>query len=154
MTEGLDRLKARRHGHRGVATRYCGEVGAIVQGETEASVEEKRIRLTALQNSLEEKLRILRALDEDILSVCATDDITTDIEETETVNSRIAESIESCKRAIEGINSNETEERASETRASTLLSSMKNTVAAIVRIELSVPSPLSMKTHIPTSFLL
>ena len=72
-----------------------------------------------MQNSLEEKLRILRALDEDILSVCETDDIATDIEETETVNSRKTESIELCRRVIEGINSSETEERALETRAST-----------------------------------
>ena len=115
MTEGLDRLKARRHGHRGIATRYSGEVRAMVRGETETSLEEKRIRLTALQNSLEEKLQILQTLDEDILNVCATDDIEGEIADAETVNFRITKSIESCKRTIEGINSIEIDERPSNT---------------------------------------
>ena len=115
MTEGLDRLKARRCGHRGIATRYSGEVRAMVQGETETSLEEKQIHLTALQNSLEEKLQILQTLDEDILNVCATDDIEGEIADAETVNFRITKSIESCKRTIEGINSIEIDERPSNT---------------------------------------
>ena len=90
----------------------------MVRGETETSLEEKRIHLTALQNSLEEKFRILRTLDEDILNVCAIDDIKAEIADVETVNFRITESIKWCKRTIKGINSIEIDERPSNTRAS------------------------------------
>ena len=112
MTENLERLKARRRGHRGIATKCSKEVKNLVQGETESSLEERQRRLTTLQGSLEEKLRVLQRLDEEILNACATEEIEAKIEEAETVNSRISESIESCKRAAsEGTNSNGTRER-------------------------------------------
>ena len=58
----------------------------------------QRERLASLQKSLQEKLKLLLKLDEDILNSCATDDIEAEIEEAETVNSRITEIIEQCKR--------------------------------------------------------
>lgn len=60
--------------------------------------QDNRVRcLATLQNSLEEKLRNIQKLDENILNMCATEEIESENEETETVNSHITEAIESCK---------------------------------------------------------
>ena len=99
MEENLDRLKARRRGHRGVATKYAKEVDALIQ-DSEFNEDSRQRRLSVLQTSLEDKVRLLQKLDEDILNACAINDMESEIEEAEIVNSRIIEAIESCKRAV------------------------------------------------------
>ena len=96
MAEDLERIRARRHGHRGVATKYTQEAKQIF--ETESIDNSQRERLASLQVLLQEKLKVLLKLDEDILSTCATEDIEREIKESDTVNSRITETIERCKR--------------------------------------------------------
>ena len=51
-------------------------------------------QLDSLQKLLQEKLKLLFKLDEDILNSCTTEEIEMEIEEAETVNSRITEVIE------------------------------------------------------------
>ena len=51
---------------------------------------------------LQDKLKALLKLDENILSTCAAEEIEREIEESDTVNSRITETIERCKRAKQG----------------------------------------------------
>ena len=97
MTESVERLRARRRGHRGVATKYVQEAKHILENDDADS--SQRERLVSLQKSLQEKLKLLFKLDEDILNSCTTEEIELDIEEAETVNSRITEVIEQCSRA-------------------------------------------------------
>ena len=66
--------------------------------ETESIDNSQRERLASLQVLLQDKLKVLLKLDEDILSMCATEDIEREIEESDTVNSHITETIEQCKR--------------------------------------------------------
>ena len=98
MTESVERLRAQRRGHRGVATKYVHEAKQILEDDSRIADSSQRERLASLQKSLQEKLKLLLKLDEDILNSCATDDIEAEIEEAETVNSRITEIIEQCKR--------------------------------------------------------
>ena len=98
MTEPVERLRARRRGHRGVATKYIHESQQILEDNSRVADSSQRERFASLQKSLQEKLKLLFKLDEDILNSCATDDIEVEIEEAETVNSRITEIIEQCKR--------------------------------------------------------
>ena len=56
-------------------------------------------RLVSLQKLLQEKLKLLFKLNGHILNSCTTEEIELEIEEAETVNSRITEDIEQCSRA-------------------------------------------------------
>ena len=89
MAEDLERIRARRREHRGVATKYTQEAKQIL--ETESIDNSQRERLALLQVLLQEKLKVLLKLDEDILSTCATEDIEREIKESDTVNSRITD---------------------------------------------------------------
>ena len=55
--------------------------------------------MATLQVLLQDKLTVLLQLDEDILITCTTEEIEGEIAESDTVNSRITETIERCKRA-------------------------------------------------------
>ena len=92
--KSLDRLKARRRGHRGVATKYVQEAKALFEGESRDDSTFRRVR--TLQNSLEEKLALLKRLDEKILQVCPTDDIEGEILEADETNNRILTVIGGC----------------------------------------------------------
>ena len=54
--------------------------------ENEIINSSQREQLDSLQKSLQEKLKLLFKLDEDILNSCTTKEIETEIEEAETVN--------------------------------------------------------------------
>ena len=72
-TDNLDRLKARRRGHRGVATKYVQEARALVTGESRDELVIARIK--SLQSLLEEKLEVLKRLNEEILQASPTEAI-------------------------------------------------------------------------------
>ena len=95
MAEDLERVRAWRRGHRGVATKYTQEAKQIL--ETESIDNSQRERLASLQVLLQDKLKVLLKLDEDILNMFATKEIEREIKELDTVNSRITETIEQCK---------------------------------------------------------
>ena len=95
MAEDLERVRARRRGHRGVATKYTQEAKQIL--ETESIDNSQRERLASLQVLLQDKLKVLLKSDEDILSMYATEEIEREIEELDTINSCITETIEQCK---------------------------------------------------------
>ena len=79
-----------------MATKYTQEAKPIL--ETESIENSQREHFASLQVLLQDKLKVLLKLDEDILSTCATEDIEREIEESDTINSRITETIEQCKR--------------------------------------------------------
>ena len=97
-TENLDRLKAQRRGHRGVATKYVQEARALVTGESRD--EPVIIRIKSLINSLGEKLELLKRLDEEILQLSPTDAIEGEILEADETNTKIATIISDCRRLV------------------------------------------------------
>ena len=92
--EALERLKLRRRGNRGVATKYIQEAKQILQGELIDGPQQQR--LITVRNTLQEKLKLITELDDAILNTCPTTEIETEIEESETVNARIRDAIEQC----------------------------------------------------------
>ena len=85
MSEDLEQVKARRRGHRGVATKYTQEARNIPDAESIDNSQQER--LATLQVLLQEKLEVLLQLDEDILTTCATEEIEGEIADSDTVNS-------------------------------------------------------------------
>ena len=62
----LDRLRAKRGGHRGVCTKLTKEVDELVK----SSDEDQANRFDVLQCLLQEKLKLLNEIDEEILGLC------------------------------------------------------------------------------------
>jgi hypothetical protein len=84
MTEALERKRAIRRAirsaNRGVITRYIKEATKLVSRLDEEGCEE---RLITLDRLLDEKLKFVRKLDEEILETCPVENITQDIQEAE-----------------------------------------------------------------------
>ena len=97
-TDNLDRLKAQWRGHRGVATKYVQEARALVTGESRD--EPVIVRIKRLQSSLEEKLELLKQLDEEILQASPTEAIEGEIVEADETNTKIATVISECRRLV------------------------------------------------------
>ena len=86
-----DRAKARRRGQRDVVTKYIQEVKALVEAE---SIEPgSRRRLNMLSKLLEKKQGILKALDNEIVVTCPTEEIEREVQEAEEVYEKIVESL-------------------------------------------------------------
>lgn len=98
MSENLERLKKRRRENRGVATKKVQEAKALLEGESKD--DSVYVRIRDIQSSLEEKLKLLKELDETILQVCPTEEIEVDIVEADEANSRILTVISECKRFV------------------------------------------------------
>ena len=71
MTEGLDRKRARRRGHQGVVTKYVEEVKVFPEMPDDAT----RRRAEVFCGLLRAKQELLSSLDEEILSLCDTEEI-------------------------------------------------------------------------------
>ena len=82
--EMLERLKLRRRGNRGVATKYIQEAKQTLQDDFI-----QRRHLLTVWNTLQDKLKLIVELDYAILNTCPTTEIESEIEESDIVNSRI-----------------------------------------------------------------
>lgn len=80
----LDRLKSIRGGHRGVITKLTREIDTLLAGETRDIG-----RLQVINEQLKNKLTVLRKLDDDILTLCESDDIPREIDESETISATV-----------------------------------------------------------------
>lgn len=86
MTEAFERKRAIRSGNRGVITKYVKEAIELFSKIDENECIE---RLTTLDRLLDEKLKFVRKLDEEILEACSVESITQDIEEAEVITSKV-----------------------------------------------------------------
>ena len=83
--EKLVRLRARRRGHRGVCTKLEKEAIELLQIYEETRVERSEV----IVGQLEEKLKVLNEIDEQILNICDVNEIQTEIEESAAISDRI-----------------------------------------------------------------
>ena len=84
MSETLARIRAKRAGNRGVMTKLSNEADALLMAET---VDKQRLKI--ISDSLNDKLKLVKTFDEEILENCAVDEIENEIEESDEVNSRM-----------------------------------------------------------------
>ncbi len=87
--ENIERLKAKRRGHRGVATKLIQEAKAIIESPEISNL--NRSRLKIIDGLLDEKQKMLQGMDEDVLNSCKIDEIEKEIEDSDTIRSRILE---------------------------------------------------------------
>ena len=83
--EKLDRLRAKRGGHRGVCTKLTKEADELLHLPGDVDVDRSEI----IRSLLEAKLKILSDLDEEILGLCDVKDIEQEIEESAEAVARI-----------------------------------------------------------------
>lgn len=90
MAEALAKKKRVRGGHRSSATRLIQQVNeAVAAGEGEAAAETDVARLRQLKLSLEEKLRTLTRMDEEIVDLVEDEAIPDEIEQADIFKERI-----------------------------------------------------------------
>ena len=85
----LDRLRAKRGGHRGVCTKLVKEAEEMIKVRNEDHI----TRSEVIYSSLSEKLRTLNDLGEQILELCDINDVQDEIEESSVIESRILDII-------------------------------------------------------------
>jgi len=94
--ESLERLRAIRGGNRGVVTKLVNEAEEILIVTTPLERAQKS-RISVISQQLDNKLKMLNDIDKDILGKCEVSVIPTELEESETVTSKVL----SCKQKIE-----------------------------------------------------
>ena len=90
----LERLKATRAAHRGVVSKLEKETHQLLPQDDSTS---KRNRLDVISSLLENKLKTLDGLDNEINSLCPLEDITKEIEESKEIVAQIFD----CQKQIE-----------------------------------------------------
>ena len=116
----LERLRSVRGGHRGAITKLTRELDTLLVGEPRDIG-----RLQVINEQLENKLSVLQKFDADILTLCETDDIACEIDESETINTTVIDykcHIDTC---------------------------LKPTPAPETMPTIVAPSPVVAKTHLP-----
>lgn len=79
----MDRLRAIRQGHRGVVTKATKEVDELLSEERTSR--ESFDCLNVFLQQLDNKMHVLRDIDQEILTLCLVEEIEREIEESETV---------------------------------------------------------------------
>ena len=85
----IDRLKAKRRGHRGVTTKFIQEAKVIVDNHEITKL--NRPRLNILDNLPQEKEKLLRGMDDEMLSLCKVEEIEKEIEDADAIRAKILE---------------------------------------------------------------
>ena len=93
----LARKRAVRGGNRSVITKLCNEAEGIIKGDAG-----NHGRLDTIYGLLEKKLQLVQALDDEIVATCAVEEIVAEIEEAETITSRVLDT----QRDIAAMNNN------------------------------------------------
>ena len=87
--ERLDRLRAKRGGHRGVCTKLVKEAEELAISPENGDIS----RCEIIKSLLQEKLKILNDIDEEILGLCDIKEIESEIEESTEIVARILNAI-------------------------------------------------------------
>ena len=85
--EKLDRLRAKRGGHRTVVTKNINEARTILEHTDLEDIMWSRLKV--VEQTLDEKLILLAGFDEEITKICAVDHIEEEIEVADEIRSRI-----------------------------------------------------------------
>ena len=88
MTD-LARKRAIRAEHQGVITKLTKKVDSILNNDEELAAESSETRLQTINTMLSAKLKIVKELDEQVLSLCDVEDISREIEEADDIISRV-----------------------------------------------------------------
>ena len=94
--EKLDRLRARRAGHRGVCTKLENNATELIQTADENELE----RCEVIVNQLRAKVNLLGDLDDEICNICDVKEIQQEIEDSATISDRIFESIRKIEKYV------------------------------------------------------
>ena len=84
MTDKLGRTRAKRGGNRSVMTKLMNEADGLIHAD---EIDEQRLKIIA--DSLNEKLTLVKSLDEEIIESCHVEEIANEIEESEDINLRV-----------------------------------------------------------------
>ena len=103
MSETLARIRAKRAGNRGVMTKLSNEAEALLKAET---VDKQRLKI--ISDSLNDKLKLVKTFDEEVLDNCAVDEIENEIEESDEVNSRMEDLLRVIQKATSSKETNAT----------------------------------------------
>ena len=87
LSEQLDRIKAKRGGHRGIITKLPKKVAQLFTEESERAYK----RLRSIDHQLEEKVALLQNLDGEILELVAVDEIEEEIIEADVILEKITQ---------------------------------------------------------------
>ena len=90
MTD-LARKRAIRAGQRGVTciTQLTKKADSILNNDEELEAESSETRLQTINTMLSDKLKIVKELNEQVLSLCEVEDISREIEEADDIISRV-----------------------------------------------------------------
>ena len=90
MTD-LARKRAIRAGQRGVTciTKLTKKADSILNNDEELEAESSETRLQTINTMLSDKLKIVKELNEQVLSLCEVEDISREIEEADDIISRV-----------------------------------------------------------------
>ena len=94
MAEQLVRTRAKRGGNRGVMTKLMNEAEGLINAD---EIDEQRLKIIA--DSLNEKLTLVKSLDEEIIESCHVEEIANEIEESEDINLRVLFLLQSIMKA-------------------------------------------------------
>ena len=105
LREKLERLRARRRGHRGVCTKLEKQAIELIASPESDNLEKCKV----IARQLEGKLKLLGEIDDEILNICDVEEIQHEIEEAAEISDRILEAvriIDKKTKAVEGNVSN------------------------------------------------
>ena len=89
LKEKLERLRARRRGHRGVSTKLEKQAIELIENPESNNLEKCKV----ITKQLEAKLKLLSEIDDEILNICDVGDIQHEIEEAAEISDRILDVI-------------------------------------------------------------
>ena len=137
MSEGISRKRKVRGGHRGSATRMLNEVYETI--ESSADKNSVVTKLEECKISLEEKLRVIKRQDEEILELVDDEELEHEIEEADTFSGRVRRAIIDATRVI------------SEKRMASSTVTPESVITSVVTPSSTETSPVTSTTVISTT---
>ncbi|XP_078368716.1 uncharacterized protein LOC144652543 [Oculina patagonica] len=93
--ERLARVRAKRGGNRSVMTKLMYEAEGLLEAEP---IDKKRLKVIA--DSLDQNLKLVKSLDEEVIETCNVEEIVKEIEDSDEINSRVMEMLRKINEAL------------------------------------------------------